>query len=107
MCAFTDASSGCSSLSARPAARAQRLRLLLKPGASVLVVAYRKATIALADTVVHLEDGRVVDQGTHAELLRRSPGYAHLVNAYEAGHPDHLEQNAAAASSSTDEEVAR
>ena len=60
-------------------------------GASVLVVAYRKATIALADTVVHLEDGRVVDQGTHAELLARSPGYAHLVNAYETlppGHPD-------------------
>lgn len=61
-------------------------------GASVLVVAYRKATIALADTVVHLEDGRVVEQGTHAELLARSPGYAHLVNAYEAGPPEHAEQ---------------
>jgi ABC-type multidrug transport system fused ATPase/permease subunit len=50
---------------------------------TVLVVAYRKATIALADEVVHLSDGRVVDQGTHAELLVRSPGYADLVNAYE------------------------
>ena len=54
---------------------------------SVLVVAYRKATIALADEVVHLGDGRVVDQGTHAELLVRSPGYADLVNAYEQEHP--------------------
>jgi ABC-type multidrug transport system fused ATPase/permease subunit len=54
--------------------------------ATVLVVAYRKATIALADTVVHLEGGRVVDQGTHSELLARSPGYAHLVNAYEVEH---------------------
>ena len=71
-------------------------------GASVLVVAYRKATIALADTVVHLEDGRVVDQGTHAELLRRSPGYAHLVNAYEAGHPEH-----GASDPSAGEEVTR
>jgi ABC-type multidrug transport system fused ATPase/permease subunit len=51
--------------------------------ATVLVVAYRKATIALADEVVHLQGGRVADQGTHAELLARSPGYADLVNAYE------------------------
>ena len=49
----------------------------------MLVVAYRKATIALADEVVFLEDGRVADQGTHAELLARNPGYADLVNAYE------------------------
>ena len=47
------------------------------------MVAYRKATIGLADEVVHLEDGRIADRGTHAELLERSPAYAHLVNAYE------------------------
>ncbi|HEU5455582.1 MAG TPA: ABC transporter ATP-binding protein, partial [Nocardioides sp.] len=52
-------------------------------GATLVVVAYRKATIALADEVVHLEDGRIADRGTHAELLARSPSYAHLVNAYE------------------------
>ena len=57
-------------------------------GSTILVVAYRKATIALADRVVYIRDGRVVDQGTHAELLERNPGYAHLVNAYEAEHPD-------------------
>jgi len=50
---------------------------------TLLVVAYRKATIALADEVVHLEGGRVADRGTHAELLSRSPAYADLVNAYE------------------------
>ncbi|MGY2703970.1 ABC transporter ATP-binding protein [Nocardioides sp. HB32] len=50
---------------------------------TLVVVAYRKATISLADEVVHLEDGRVADRGTHAELLARSPAYAHLVNAYE------------------------
>jgi len=55
-------------------------------GASLVVVAYRKATIALADEVVHLEDGRVADRGTHAELLARSPRYARLVNAYEHEH---------------------
>ena len=52
-------------------------------GASLVVVAYRKATIGLADEVVHLEGGRVADRGTHADLLERSPAYAQLVNAYE------------------------
>lgn len=51
---------------------------------TLVVVAYRKATISLADEVVHLEDGRVAARGTHAELLERSPSYARLVNAYEA-----------------------
>ena len=32
---------------------------------TVLVVAYRKATIALADEVVYVEHGRVVDRGPH------------------------------------------
>ena len=52
-------------------------------GATLVVVAYRKATIGLADEVVHLENGRIADRGTHVELLGRSPSYAHLVNAYE------------------------
>ncbi|HEX6150667.1 ABC transporter ATP-binding protein [Nocardioides sp.] len=58
-------------------------------GGTVVVVAYRKATISLADEVVHLADGRIVDRGTHAELIERSPAYARLVNAYEhAAHDE-------------------
>ncbi|MFB9314893.1 ABC transporter ATP-binding protein [Nocardioides plantarum] len=52
-------------------------------GSTLVVVAYRKATIGLADEVLHLDGGRIVDRGTHDELLARSPGYASLVNAYE------------------------
>jgi ATP-binding cassette subfamily B protein len=51
-------------------------------GMTVLVVAYRMATILLADRVVYLERGRVVDQGSHAELLNRCAGYVNLVDAY-------------------------
>ncbi len=51
--------------------------------ASLVVVAYRKATISLADEVVHLQDGRIAGRGTHAELLASSDDYAQLVNAYE------------------------
>ncbi|HEY0486519.1 MAG TPA: ABC transporter ATP-binding protein [Mycobacteriales bacterium] len=52
-------------------------------GTTVLVVAYRRATIALADEVVFLDRGRVVARGTHADLLSRVPGYVNLVTAYE------------------------
>jgi ABC-type multidrug transport system fused ATPase/permease subunit len=53
-------------------------------GSTMVLVAYRKATIALADEVVFLDGGRVVDRGRHAELLARNADYARLVNAYEA-----------------------
>lgn len=51
-------------------------------GTTVLVVAYRMATIALADDVVYVEEGRVVDHGTHEQLRARCAGYEHLVSAY-------------------------
>jgi ABC-type multidrug transport system fused ATPase/permease subunit len=50
---------------------------------TVVVVAYRQATIALADEVVWLENGRLVARGSHAELLAAVPGYARLVQAYQ------------------------
>jgi ABC-type multidrug transport system fused ATPase/permease subunit len=50
--------------------------------ATVVVVAYRQATIALADEVVWLEHGRTVARGGHEELLAEVPGYAALVRAY-------------------------
>lgn len=59
---------------------------------TLVVVAYRKATIGLADEVVHLVDGRIADRGTHAELLARSDAYARLVNAYEQQAEQHPEQ---------------
>uniref|UniRef100_UPI00259652A0 DUF3363 domain-containing protein n=1 Tax=uncultured Aeromicrobium sp. TaxID=337820 RepID=UPI00259652A0 len=52
-------------------------------GPTVLVVAYRKATISLADEVVLLDGGRVVERGTHEELLERSSVYRDLVDAYD------------------------
>ncbi|MDX6259153.1 MAG: ATP-binding cassette, subfamily bacterial [Kribbellaceae bacterium] len=50
---------------------------------TVLVIAYRKATIALADEVLFLDEGRIADQGSHVELQARSAAYRDLVDAYE------------------------
>jgi ATP-binding cassette subfamily B protein len=64
-------------------------------GTTVLVVAYRRATITLADEVVFLDRGRVVARGTHAELLSRVPGYANLVTAYEEAERERERERAA------------
>ena len=48
-------------------------------GRTTIVIAHRPATIALAERVVVLDGGRVVDEGTHAELLARSARYRELL----------------------------
>ncbi len=50
---------------------------------TVVIVAYRRSSIALADEVVFMDRGKVVGHGTHDELLRTTPGYARLLSAYE------------------------
>ncbi|TYC03394.1 ABC transporter ATP-binding protein [Micromonospora sp. WP24] len=60
--------------------------------ASILVVAYRRATIALADEVIYVEQGRVLARGTHTELLATVPGYANLVTAYEQAEVERTQE---------------
>ncbi|MFN8077455.1 MAG: ABC transporter ATP-binding protein [Kineosporiaceae bacterium] len=52
------------------------------PASTTVVVAYRQATIALADAVAWVEGGTVAAVGGHDELLASVPGYAELVHAY-------------------------
>ena len=64
---------------------------------TTLVVAYRLSTISLADTVVYVERGRVLDTGTHLELLARCAPYARIVSAYADDAQVRADAKAAAA----------
>jgi ATP-binding cassette subfamily B protein len=52
---------------------------------TLVVIAYRRSTIRLADRVIFLEGGRVAATGSHDELMAATPGYAAIIRAYERG----------------------
>jgi ABC-type multidrug transport system fused ATPase/permease subunit len=56
-------------------------------GRTTIVIAHRLSTIALADEIAVLEHGRLLDYGTHDELLARSEFYGEIV---EKGLPDQV-----------------
>ncbi|MFB2582539.1 ABC transporter ATP-binding protein [Herbiconiux sp. P15] len=65
---------------------------------TALIVAHRPSTVALADRVALLENGRITAVGTHSELLATSPHYRFVISSFDA--PD-------TTASTTTEEVPR
>jgi len=53
----------------------------LRQGRTSFVIAHRLSTIRNADTIVVMEDGRIVEQGNHEDLLRRRGVYYALYNS--------------------------
>jgi ATP-binding cassette subfamily B protein len=57
-------------------------------GRTSLVIAHRLSTILAADRILVLDEGRLVEQGTHAELLARGGLYAHLYDTQFGQEPE-------------------
>ncbi len=72
------------SFSALDVATDARLRRALKAktaDATVIIVGQRVSTIADADQILVLDNGRIVDRGTHEELLESSSTYQEIVES--------------------------
>jgi len=61
----------------------------LMEGKTVIAIAHRLSTIARMDRLIVLEQGRIVEQGTHAELLRLNGHYAMLWKHQSGGFLPH------------------
>jgi ATP-binding cassette subfamily B protein len=71
-----------SSIDARTEARLQHALVALLRGRTSFVVAHRLSTIRHADCVLVLDQGRIIERGTHAELLSRGGTYAALYRQF-------------------------
>ncbi len=74
------------SFSALDLATDARLRAALKPHTSesaLLIVAQRVSTIADADEILVLDDGRIIGRGTHEQLIDDCPTYAEIVESQQ------------------------
>ncbi|MFB7377674.1 ABC transporter ATP-binding protein [Kitasatospora purpeofusca] len=73
-----------SALDARVEAEVQVALRGVTAGRTTLLIAHRRATLALADRIAVLDGGRVVDTGTHGELHARCPLYRLLLSGEES-----------------------
>jgi ATP-binding cassette subfamily B multidrug efflux pump len=64
-------------------------------GKTVIAIAHRLSTIARMDRLVVLDRGRIVEQGTHHELLRHGGHYAALWQRQSGGFIDAGDRQAA------------
>ena len=64
----------------------QRALSALTANRTVLVIAHRLHTIIGADHILVLDDGRIVEQGTHADLIAAGGRYARMWTDYQANH---------------------
>ncbi len=67
-----------SSVDARTEAEIKRGLREVMAGRTTFIVAHRLSTISLADEIVVMDGGRIVDSGTHGELVERCPLYAEI-----------------------------
>ena len=70
-----------SSIDTRTEVRIQKAFAKMMQGRTSFIVAHRLSTIREADVILVMQDGKIVEQGTHDELLARNGFYARLYNS--------------------------
>ena len=70
-----------SSIDTRTEVRIQKAFAKMMQGRTSFIVAHRLSTIREADVILVMQDGKIVEQGTHDELLARNGFYAKLYNS--------------------------
>jgi ATP-binding cassette subfamily B protein len=75
-----------SSVDTRTEVLVQRAMNALRTGRTSFVIAHRLSTIRGADVILVMDGGRIVEQGSHDELVHRDGPYARLYHAQFAGH---------------------
>ncbi|MCC6959475.1 MAG: ABC transporter ATP-binding protein [Dehalococcoidia bacterium] len=79
-----------SSVDTRTEVLIQHAMAALRTNRTSFVIAHRLSTIRDADTILVMENGQIVEQGNHAELLARGGAYANLYNAQFAGEVEEV-----------------
>ena len=70
-----------SSIDTRTEVRIQKAFAKMMEGRTSFIVAHRLSTIREADVILVMQDGHIVEQGTHDQLLARDGFYARLYNS--------------------------
>ena len=70
-----------SSIDTRTEQRIQRAFTKLMNGRTSFIVAHRLSTIKEADLILVMNNGNIIEQGTHSELLEKGGFYAQLYNS--------------------------
>ena len=74
-----------SSIDTRTEIRIQKAFARLMEGRTSFIVAHRLSTIREADVILVMKDGKIIEQGSHEELIRQGGFYQNLYQSQFAG----------------------